>query len=407
LKILLFTEIYDCGGIDTFIINLINNWPHSEDSFVLIANTDYPGLEVVEKNLSRRCEIIRHKALIYPNFMRKNLLQNTLRKLIFLIAPYLLIGYNVFALKKILLTSNADALMVINGGYPGGETCRAAVVSWGIFSNKSYSVLNFHNLVVKPVWYVWLQEYIIDKIVVHFTSNFVTVSRAAKESMVLRPQIFNKNITSYIHNGIEERESPPGPILNIKDEIGISATAPLCIMLATYEPRKGHYFLFQAFKKVLKEIPDAHMLICGFGFPHEINLVQKYVEEFALGDNVHLMNFRTDLSHLMSYADILVVASQAYESFGYTSVEAMAHHVPVVATNVGGIPEVVVNGEGGYCVDSSDVDSYAQCIINLLKNKNLRIEQGKRGYERFRNNFTAERMSRQYAELIHGPETRS
>jgi glycosyltransferase involved in cell wall biosynthesis len=178
-------------------------------------------------------------------------------------------------------------------------------------------------------------------------------------------------------------------------------------MLGTYEPRKGHYFLFQAFKKVLHEIPDAHLLICGFGFPHEIKQVQKYVTDFKLENNVHLMDFRTDVSHLLSHTDILVVASQAYESFGYTSVEAMAHHVPVVATNTGGIPEVVVNDEGGYCVDSGDVDSYAQCIIKLLKNEALRKEQGKRGYERYQKYFTAERMSLQYAQLLHTMEDRT
>jgi glycosyltransferase involved in cell wall biosynthesis len=172
-------------------------------------------------------------------------------------------------------------------------------------------------------------------------------------------------------------------------------------MLGTYGPSKGHYFLFQAFKKVLEEVPNAHLLICGYGFPHEIKQVSRYVKDLELHDHVHLMDFRTDISHLLANTDVLVVASQAYESFGFTSVEAMAHKVPVVATNVGGIPEVVVNDEGGYCVDSHDVDSYARCIIKLLKDESLRKEQGKRGYERYRKHFTAERMSRQYAEIIH------
>ena len=394
-------EIFDCGGVDTFIINLINYWPYEEDSFVIIANPNYPGLKIIEANVSRPCEIIRHDIPLYSNSMRDGFFLKGIRKVGSPIFCHLFILYNIWAFRKLLLQRNPDALMIINGGYPGSDSCRAAGISWGIFSGKPYSIHNFHNIVMNPPWYHSLQGHLIDAVLCRFTTNFVTVSRAAAESMGLRPAIRNKNKTIYIHNGLGDKRVQPEPTLNIRDEIGISPTTPLCLMLATYEPRKGHYFLFQAFRKVLQEIPDAHLLICGYGFPHEIKQVQEYVTDFKLENNVHLMDFRADLSHLLSHADLLVIASQAYESFGYTSVEAMAHHVPVVATNVGGIPEVVVNDEGGYCVDSQDVDSYARCIINLLKDENLRKEQGKRGYERYRKHFTAQRMSSQYAELIH------
>lgn len=400
MKIAFFTEIFDCGGADTFIINLINHWPNEDDSFVIIANSNYPGLQIVEDNVSRPCEIIRHNIPIFSNFMSDGLFKKRIKKVILPIASYLFILYNILAFRKLLLQKNPDALMIINGGYPGGESCRAAGISWGIFSGKPYSIHNFHSLVMKPHWALRLQEYLVDAILCRFTTHFVTVSRAAAESMGLRPTIKKKNKTIYVHNGLGGKLSQPEPKLNIRDEIGISSTTPLCLMLGTYQPLKGHYFLFQAFKRVLQEIPDAHLLICGFGFPHEIKQVQKYVTDFKLGNNVHLMDFRMDILHLLANSDILVVASQAYESFGYTSVEAMAHYVPVVATNVGGIPEVVVNDEGGYCVDSHDLDSYARCIINLLKDESLRKEQGKRGYERYRKYFTAERMSHKYAEII-------
>lgn len=398
MKVLLFTELYDCGGVDTFIVNLINHWPYEEDSFVIIANSTYPGLKIVEDNVSRPCEIIRHNIPIYLNIINNDLFLRQIKKAISPIFRYLLILYNIVAFRKLLLQRKPDRLMVINGGYPASDSCRAAGISWGIFSGKPYSIHNFHNLAMQPPWHLRLQEYLMDTVLCGFTTHFVTVSRAAAESMASRPTIKNKTI--YIHNGLGDRLAQPEPTVNIRDEIGISATTPLCLMLGTYEPRKGHYFLFQAFKKVLQEISDAHLLICGFGLPHEIERVQQYMTDLKLEDSIHLMDFRTDLSHLLSYADVLVVPSQAYESFGYTSVEAMAHYVPVVATNVGGIPEVVVNDEGGYCVDRHDVDSYARCIIKLLKDESLRIEQGKSGYERYTKHFTAERMSHQYAEII-------
>ena len=401
MKILLFTEIYDCGGIDTFIINLINNWPIKEDTFVIVANESYPGLDIIENNLSRPSEIVRHKKLIYSNLCNSSTLLRTTLRFLGPILRYFFIGFNILSFRSLLLATNADALMVINGGYPSGDSCRAAALSWGMFSVKPLSIHNFHNIAQRAPWYLFLQEWVVDWLMCQYSAKFVTVSNAAAKSISFRPLIDRKNITSYIHNGLSITHNAGGSENSVRDEIGISRTTPLCLMLATYEPRKGHYFLFTAFKKVLKEIPDVHLLVCGYGFPHEIECVSGYVRDMNLQDNVHLMGFRTDAAELLNSSDILVVASQAYESFGYTSIEAMANKVPVVATNVGGIPEVVADGEGGYCVAHDDVNSYADHITLLLKDKKLREEQGDLGYKRYKDLFSAEKMAAQYAEMIH------
>lgn len=401
MKITLFTEIFDCGGVDTFIINIINNWPFKEDVFVIIANANYPGLDLIERRLVRPCQIIRHNKLIYSNLFKSNLLLKTSLRLVGPVLRYLVIGLNVFTLRHILLETKPDALMVINGGYPGGDSCRAAAISWAIFGPKPLSIHNFHNIAQKAPWFLFLQESFVDWLLCKCTAKFVTVSKAAYKSISLRPSIVRKNNTSYIHNGFQVSSITNKLKKNVKDEIGLSKNMPLCLMLATYEPRKGHYFLFNAFKKVLDEIPDAHLLVCGYGFPHEIEFVSGLVRDMGLHKNVHLMGFRTDVSELLISSDVLVVASQEYESFGYTSIEAMAHKVPVVATNVGGIPEVVVNGEGGYCVAHDDVDSFARHIVLLLKDRKLREAQGELGYKRYKGFFTAEKMSAQYAEIIH------
>jgi glycosyltransferase involved in cell wall biosynthesis len=400
LKILLFTEIFNCGGADTYITNLINNWPAKNDSFVIVANSNYPGLRIIEEKVTRSCEVIRHRTLIYPNVLNGSFFLKVVRKGFSPVLRYVFICCNILAFRKLLLQTRADVLMVINGGYPGGDSCRAAAISWGLFSGKPKSIHNYHNIVTGARWHSVSQEWVVDWFVCRATSQFVTVSRAAAESMSLRPMIFSRNMTGYIHNGIEITATESTPRKSIRDEIGVASTTPLCLMLGTYEPRKGHYFLFKAFRKVLQEVPNAHLLICGYGLPHEIEQVSGYVRDLQLLAHVHLMEFRTDISHLLANADILLVASQAYESFGLTSVEAMAHEVPVVATDVGGIPEVVVNGEGGYCVGRRDVDSYARCIVKLLKDESLRKEQGKRGFKRYRDFFTAESMASKYAELI-------
>ena len=402
LKIALFTEVYDCGGIDTFIVNLINHWPIVDDSFVIISNNDYPCLEVIRNRITHSTHFMAYKKITYSNILKGNIFLKFIREALSPVIRYLIFFYNVIAFRKILLISEADALLVINGGYPGADSCRAATISWGIFSGKPNAIHNFHNLTIGARWYHSLQELVVEWLLCKYTKKFVTVSLAAAESIILRPTICSRNMTLYIYNWLEINRSQSLPLRSIKDEIGIPESTPLCLMLGTYEPRKGHLFLLRAFRKVLESIPDAHLLICGFGLKHEIELVNYYVRTLRLERSVHLMGFKTDIEYLLGDTSILVVPSQAYESFGYVSLEAMAYKVPVVATNVGGIPEVVINGEGGYCVDKNDFELFGRRIIDLLKDENLRFEQGNRGYERFQNNFTASVMSFKYAEMLHG-----
>ena len=128
-------------------------------------------------------------------------------------------------------------------------------------------------------------------------------------------------------------------------------------MLGTFEPRKGHKFVLNAFRKVVDRIPDTHLICAGYGSKKEIGYVNELVNKYGLNDNVHILEFREDKENLLSQTDILIIGSQAYESFGYTAIEAMASKVPVVATNIGGLPEVVKDGEGGYCLKYDDIDN--------------------------------------------------
>lgn len=206
---------------------------------------------------------------------------------------------------------------------------------------------------------------------------------------------------TWIYNGVSAPTTAPEFQPAFREELKIPPNSPLCLMLATYEKRKGHNFLFQAFRDVVREMPEARLVVCGFGYPHEIESARRLVEFHDLSSHVTLEGFRLDGRAILAQVDLLLVPSQAYESFGLTSVEAMASRVPVIATRVGGIPEVVVEGEGGFLVDPKDVRSFADCILRLLRQPELRREQGQRGYERYRRLFSAERMATEYARIVH------
>ncbi|MBI3650401.1 MAG: N-acetyl-alpha-D-glucosaminyl L-malate synthase BshA [Acidobacteria bacterium] len=100
----------------------------------------------------------------------------------------------------------------------------------------------------------------------------------------------------------------------------------------------------------------------------------------------------------LSIADLLVLPSQS-ESFGLVALEAMACEVPVIATRVGGLPEVVKEGETGYLFDIGDVEGMAQAALQLLNDESLRQRLGKRGRDIALANFTTEKIIPQYERL--------
>jgi len=412
MKIIFFMESYRCGGVDTFVINLINNWPITSDGLTLICNDNHAGLGLIQREIYRPCTIIAHNVKTFMVFFDRSQKKTSLNyflefplRLFSPVLRYIFLLYNILAQRGILLRNSPDRLMVINGGYPGGDSCRAATITWGIFSKKPHSIHNFHGIALKPGWHIKLQDYIVDMLVSRFSRAFITVSRAAAETMTCRKAIYKRKPVFSIYSGINiSRNKQTYIFRNIKEEIGIPSSSRLCLMLGGYTYNKnfnkGHNFLFRAFKKVLKQVPSAHLLICGHGSEEEIERVRHLAEKLNLKNNVNLLGFQNDVSGLFKNTDILLISAQAFESFGLVCIEAMAHRVPVVATNVGGLPELVINGQGGYCVDKDDIDAFSGFTIKLLKDENLRVEQGQRGFQRYEAYFTASRMAEEYARLI-------
>ncbi len=404
MKIIFFMESHYKGGVVTFLINLINSWPVVSDEVVVLCNGNNPAVSELGKRIIRPYKLITYNFLTFMYFFNKpykkdpfdSLIEMALRGCSFILR-YVFLLYYIVALRKILLKPKADRLMVIYGGYPNGDCCRAATIAWGLFVRKPKSILNFHGLAVKSPWRIRLQESIVDIFISCFTEKIVTVSQACARSMSVR-KFLKKHAISYIYNGLEVKEEAGKA--DIKREIGMSVDNPLCVMMGTYDKNKGHDFLLRAFKNVVKEVPDAHLLICGDGSYEQMEKVRGLVSQQGLDNKVHIMGYRRDIANILRQANILLVSSQQFESFGLSCVEAMAQGIPVVSTDVGALPEVVINGEGGYCFNKNDCYNYSSCVIRLLKDNNLSKKQGQLGYRRYKELFTPFRMSSEYAELI-------
>lgn len=408
MKILLFTENYYRGGLDTFLISLINSWPHEGDQLALICNASHPGLAQMASKLKRPCAIIPYRLPGHSDWSRarrtKGFWASDLGQR-FASAIRKMLAYPLFVIDLIALTrrfrrDEYDRLLVVNGGYPGGMTCRAASIAWNLAGRKPLAIHNFHNLAVPVPYWRRLIENLIDSAVRRSSRMMVSVSACSVESIFVRSAFRKGGSYKVINNGIEAIDRLPRADFSIRQELGISTEAPLCLMLCTYEPRKGHEFFLKAFRQVVDRLPDAAALICGHGSEAEIERVRKLVTSFDLSGHVFLQGHRSDADQLLADSQVLVVASQAYESFGLVIVEAMAMKVPVVATRIGGVPEVMPNGIGGLLCDPDNSSSFADSILAILENKDLADKLRQLGFDRYQLKFTASRMAAEYALLV-------
>ena len=413
MNILLFMENTHQGGLDTFVVNLVRAWPDADDTFCVLANARHPGLDDLRSRLRGRAEVVAHGVPAYVDLVLRTRAGSALAQLRRLMSPglraYCLVR-GVACLQRIFGERRAERLMIVSGGYPGGDSCLAAALAWSRSGSQRHPLmLNVHNLArCAPAWNLpaRLWERWMDRRIARAAGAVVAVSHACAASLELRAQIWQRVPVTYIHNGIEDHAStdqPPTAVAReaVRIECGFDAQALLCIMLATYELRKGHLFQLNAFMQVLQRLPQARLLVCGSGSDAERARLAAECDARGLAGKVRLQGFRSDAMRLLAAADLLVVPSQSFESFGLTCVEAMVRRVPVVATRTGGLPEVVLDEEGGYVVAHDDAAAFAARMTALLADPVLRRVQGERGRQRYERLFRAQGMAAQYAELLN------
>lgn len=407
MKICFFTENYYKGGLDTFLINLFNAWTDAEDKLTLVCNGTHPGLDTITAKTLRPIRVERYYSVFTcaiaqgqsPIKWSRSFPVRAFFVLAFRLLQYpILFPWYVFALMLFFRRNDYDRLMVVNGGYPASLLGRCAVIAWRLAGKRPLAVMNFHNSTTCSPWYYRRIENTIDTLVIRSVTNVVSVSKNCLDSLNNRRAFLGCTKLSYIYNGIED----PARLLKTVSATAEAKSLPgrYCLMLATYEARKGHAYLLQAFQMVVKDFPDVQLRIYGHGRPHEKKRVADEVKRLKLENSVTLGDFTPETAALLASASVLVVPSQAHESFGLTIIEAMAFGVPVVTTDVGGMPEVLGDSNAGYVCSKDDPLEFAVAIKNILGNPTLAAELGRNGRQAFEQRFTASTMAQQYESII-------
>ena len=195
--------------MDTFFINLFNEWPDQNDKLTLVCNASHPGLDIIESKTTRSLGIKRYSQhflieLLEGQYNSKYLESFFFRAFFRLIQYLILFPYYVLRMTVYFWRSDFERLMVVNGGYPGSLRCRCVAIAWRLSGKRSLAVFNFHNSATLPPRFLSIFEYIIDRILVWSSSQFVSVSKNCLSSLQIRKAFLNSTKMTYIYNGIKD-----------------------------------------------------------------------------------------------------------------------------------------------------------------------------------------------------------
>ena len=248
---------------------------------------------------------------------------------------------------------------------------------------------DYHTRINKK-WHVRL-----DQLCTRLSHAVIAVSRHTADHLIHEEGAPPEKVHSIL-NGIDfdrARISGAGAAERIRREFA-AEQSHLLLIVARLHPEKGHTYLFKALSDIRSRVSKpVRLLVAGAG-PFE-SAYRKEVSALGCDDVVSFLGFRKDSADLMTAADLVILPSLA-EAFGLTLTEALYLGTPVVATRVGGIPEIVDDGVDGLLVPPADSKALADAIVDLLNNGDRRTLMAGAGREKVVTRFRFDDMVRAY-----------
>jgi len=203
---------------------------------------------------------------------------------------------------------------------------------------------------------------------------------------------------SCIPNGVDTQRYQPGESRGtLRASLGLEPSVPLVGFVGRLSPEKAPEVFVRAALLLRQLVPQAHCVICGEGPLRES--LQAQVERMQLGDHVHWLGLRRDMPEVYRALDVCVCTSNS-EGMPLALMEAMASALPVVATRVGGVPDLVEHGRTGWLVGPRDYEGAAHAIARLLAHDDERDRMGRRARERAVQRFALDDCIVRTAELL-------
>ena len=260
------------------------------------------------------------------------------------------------------------------------------VLSWETVSHEGDP---FHDNFQRRAGYQWAMKWV---------DVIVPVSDEIKRSLIRRRQIPAEKIR-VIHYGVDLkkfRSTGRAAMLAKRAEVGVTAETILFGVVARLEPPKGHRYLLAAFLEVVKRYPLVRLLLVGDGALRAE--LEAQTQELGLQQHVTFLGARHDVSELLNALDFFILPSIS-EGLPNVLLEAMACAKPVMATDVGGIPEVVRHGENGYLVPPGETLALQNMILRSLAERAQWNELAQRARQTVETSFSLEYQMSQFEAL--------
>jgi glycosyltransferase involved in cell wall biosynthesis len=277
--------------------------------------------------------------------------------------------------------------VMFTAGVFGTLVARCCNVPVVVNSVRSLGFLHFHYR--RPI-----------KRFLYKMSDCVIANSELMKSHLIRRRIAPESKIRTIYNGVDiERFSNDKQDQNttLRNALGIKTdNFPLVGMVASLSPVKNHQCLLKAIPSILEEFPRAAFLLIGDGSLKES--LQKSAESRGIERSIFFLGERKDIPDLFKLVDFSVLCSFR-EGFSNVVLESMACGTPVIATNVGGNPEAVIDESTGFLFEADDHQNLAAKMILLAKNQNLRQQMGLAARKRVEDFFNTKYMVKIYEDL--------
>jgi glycosyltransferase involved in cell wall biosynthesis len=409
-KVLIWTENYWIGGADRFLVDLLRGLHGADGQFVLAGNPH----AAFDRWLAARLPWLGPRTTVPIATLAVNPLHRFDRRLgrdptAIRTAPaygephqdplparaaiaslrYGQAALNLGRLRRLLVAQAPDTLLINNGGYPGGESCRMASLAAGQVGVPR--IVHFvHNMAHAPAWPAVLERRL-DRRIDHAVTTWVTAAGRASHALSSERGIPSDHIET-VHYGISVPTFWPTPPdeAALRRELGFEPGAPALAVVANLEPRKGIAVLLEALARLRASGTELPTAVIGDG-PLR-NPLRRQITALGLERCVRLLGWREDVDQILEQATLLALPSLANECLPLVILEAMAHRLPVVSTDVAGIPEMVLDGETGRVVAPGDVAALADALGQVAADPAQAAVMGERGHARVGALFSRERM---------------
>lgn len=233
------------------------------------------------------------------------------------------------------------------------------------------------------------------KYLLHRAKNILAVSKDTMSCVEKYLGVSKDRVNRFIaYNALDIEEFEKFSVSNIPEEYRHFSTDDIIVGMVSMQPEKNPQLLLRAGKHVVSRYPNVKFVfIGGFTDKDYERETLALTKDLSMDNNAFFLGGKNPVHPYFVHMDILVHPTNRKEPFGLVLIEAMSYGKPVIASRIGGIPEVIEDGVTGILCESEKEKEFADAIIKLIEDKELRRRMGEMGRERVRRMFSMDRLA--------------